>query len=88
MISISTLNFSQQLALDLHRCKQRQQQLHDNAQRIKEDSRNIVLDMTKAVDKKVTMVLHDVTSQLSNLVDNVNGVDFDQHNLLAYKEVS
>ena len=44
--------------------------------------------MTKTVDKRVTMVLQDVTSQLSNLVDSFDGDNFDQQNLLPYKEVS
>lgn len=44
--------------------------------------------MTKAVDKKVNMVLQDVSSQLSNLVDDFSDLDFDQHNLILYKEVS
>ena len=79
---------SQQLALDLHTSKQRQQQLHDNARQIKEDSHNIVLSVTKAVDKKVNLVLQDVTSQLSGLVDDFSEVDFDQQNLSVYKEVS
>ena len=44
--------------------------------------------MTKTVDKKVTMVLQDVTSQLSNMVDKFGGDNFDQQNVLPYKEVS
>lgn len=74
--------------MELHACKQHQQQLNDNAQRIKLDSHNVVLDITKDVDKKVTMVLQDVTCQLSTLVDNFGDADFDKKNLLVYKEVS
>jgi len=88
LFSYLPFNFSQQLAIDLQRSKERQQQLYDNAQQIKEDSHNIVLSMTKAVDKKVNMVLQDVIGQLSNLVDNFNELDFDQHNLAVYKDVS
>lgn len=55
---------------------------------IKEDSHNVVSSMTKTVDKKVTMVLQDVISQLSNMVDKFSGENFDQQNLLPYKEVS
>ena len=75
------------MALDLQRCKEHQQKLYDNAQRIREGSRNVVSGMAKAVDRKVTMVLDDVTSQLSNLVDSCDA-NFDQHNLSVYKEVS
>lgn len=80
------VNSCQQLGMELHTCKQHQQQLHDNAQRIKLDSHNIVLDITKDVDKKITMVLQDVTCQLSTLVDNFGDADFDKKNLLLYKE--
>ena len=85
---IVNIHYSQQLAIELDNSKQRQQQLYDNARQIKEDSRNIVSSMTKTVDKKVNAVLQDVTSQLSNLVDSFGFDDFDQRNLLPYKEVS
>lgn len=79
--------FSKQLTVDLHKSKQRQQQLHDYAQQVKEDGRNVVLTMTKTVDKKVNMVLKDLSGNLSTLVDDFNGVDFDQRNLMVYQEV-
>ena len=85
---MSTFIFSQQIAVDLHASKLRQQELHDNVRQIKEDSHNIVSTMTKTVDKKVTMVLQDVTSQLSSMVDKFGSDNFDQQNLLPYKEVS
>ena len=47
---------------------QRQQQLYDDVQQINEDSHDIVLRMARTVDKNVTMMLQDVTSQLSKLV--------------------
>ena len=87
MYSSFTHCFSLQVADDVQKCKEHQQKLDNNAQKIKEGSRNVVSGMAKAVDRKVTMVLDDVISQLSNLVDSCD-VSFDQHNLLLYKEVS
>ena len=84
---IFVISCSQQLAIDLHKSKERQRQLHDNAKRIREDGRSVVSSIAKDVDKKVRSVLNSVTSQLTDVVDNYDGVDFDKNNPFPYKEV-
>lgn len=79
--------YSQQLAIDLHKSKERQRQLHDNAKRIKENGRSVVLSVAKNIDKKVKSVMNIVTSQLADVVDSYDGVEFDKNNPYPYKEV-
>lgn len=78
---------SQQIAIDLHKSKEHQRQLHDNAKRIRDDGRSVVSSIAKDVDKKVKSVLNSVASQLTDVVDNYDDVDFDKNNPFPYKEV-